>query len=228
MGMCKCAWWWRRLDGHISACLHGPTLLFPPTNSTPQRHDNQQEATRLAAASAAVSASSGLPPPLSSLDVLQQQSAQAAATSSESPAVLLPGGNGSGGLRPPSQQQAEAAGSPAAKPQTPVEEQLEALSLGHSAVDNLPQPVPTTVPATPQLLPELPCTPQQGGFGNAMCGGRGEQVALMAGDAKVFTVHVGNTYSQADFHVESLLEVRRLLRDFASISFRQTSRTGGR
>lgn len=204
-------------------------LSFPPTNPTPQRHDNQQEATRLAAASAAA-ASSGLPP-LSSLDLLQQQSAQAAATSSEPPAVLLPGGNGSGtgGLRPPSQP-ADAAGSPAAKsqmPQMPVEGQLKALSLGASAVDNLPQPVPTTVPATPQLLPELPCTPQQGGFGNV--GGRvGEQTALMAGDARVFTVHVGNTYSQADFHVESLLEVRRLLRDFASISFRQTSRTGGR
>jgi len=61
--------------------------------------------------------------------------------------------------------------------------------------------------------PPFPCTPQ-GGMG-------GREMPLMARDAKVFTVHVGNTYSQAEYHVESLLDVRRLLRDFASISFRQ-------
>jgi len=74
---------------------------------------------------------------------------------------------------------------------------------------------------------------------------------LLGRDCQAFTVHVGNTYSQvgrcriiggiinkssshhhhllvlhkADYHVESLLEVRRLLRDFASISFRQMSKS---
>lgn len=155
------------------------------------------------------------------------------------------------GLRPPQQQQQQLpqpiptpAGAAAATmaesppkyphpvPTLPTD-RLEALSLSTASTSSsepqLPQPIPTAAaapaavaPPPPLLLPELPCTPQ-GGFG----AGR-EQVPLMAPDAKVFTVHVGNTYSQADYHVESLLEVRRLLRDFASISFRQTSRTGGR
>jgi trehalose 6-phosphate synthase/phosphatase len=69
------------------------------------------------------------------------------------------------------------------------------------------------------MLSSRPCTPKGG-----VSTGIGRDMPLMARDAKVFTVHVGNTYSQAEYHVESLLDVRRLLRDFASISFRQTTR----
>lgn len=50
------------------------------------------------------------------------------------------------------------------------------------------------------------------------------QTPLLSLEAEVFSVHVGNTHSTAEYHVDSLLEVRRLLRDFASISFRQQSR----
>jgi hypothetical protein len=198
------------------------------------RQNIPQEASRIAAASAAA-ASSGLPS-LSTLDILQQQ-AQQLQPAGDAP---LPA-NGStahhaAGLRPPQQQHQQlpvpvptAGGeashtSPLNQPPAAPQERMEALSLSEQE----PQPATATATAAvaaqpPPLLPELPCTPQ-GGFGT---GGR-EQTPLMAPDAKVFTVHVGNTYSQADYHVESLLEVRRLLRDFASISFRQTSRTGGR
>lgn len=194
-----------------------------------------QEASRIAAVAAAA-ASSGLPA-LSSLDILQQQAqfhSQPGQPAGESSLPTNGSSSSAAGLRPPQQQPVPvptaAPGGEGGSPpkQAALQERLEAMSLSSAAAaataeqEAAQQLAAAAAAAAAPLLPELPCTPQ-GGFG----GGR-EQTPLMASDAKVFTVHVGNTYSQADYHVESLLEVRRLLRDFASISFRQTSRTGGR
>ncbi len=102
---------------------------------------------------------------------------------------------------------------PLSSPSTsPLKSQLQSLSMEEEEEDQEEEAAQVAA-----LLPELPCTPQG-------CMGLGRETPMMARDAKVFTVHVGNTYSQAEYHVESLLDVRRLLRDFASISFRQMTR----
>eukprot|EP00624_Nannochloropsis_granulata_P007881 evm.model.NODE_9905_length_21420_cov_21.470634.3 len=101
---------------------------------------------------------------------------------------------------------------------TTIKSQLEHLTMGDD-LDVSTAAAAETATATTLMLRDDPpflCTPL-GGMG-------GREMPLMTRDAKVFTVHVGNTYSQADYHVENLLDVRRLLRDFASISFRQMTR----